>query len=1674
VAHGVASLARFPRSLFELVERHAEDHPAAVAVEFGDDRLTYAELAARGRWFASRLVDRGVTGGVVAVCVPRGPDLILSVLAVLAADAAYLPLDFDLPPARRRALARGANANLVVTTSAQAPSFDGISVLPVESARDGAWESVPRHGLGNPDDLAYVIYTSGSTGEPKPVAVSHRSVLHHADALREEMQLTSADRVLQFASIGFDAAAEELYPTFWAGARVVPLPVAAPTAAQIERVIADSGITVVNLPTSYWHHWAADVCQAGRRLPDSVRLVVIGGEAASSAVARDWLTSVGVPLLNTYGVTEATITSTVLPVTLDHLGQDTVPIGRPIRGTVARVLDAVGGAVPAGAPGELHLAGAGVARGYLNRPELTAERFVTHGTERLYRTGDLVREDPDGTLHLLGRVDQQVKIRGHRLEPGEVAVALMGHADVAEAYVVAVRDERTEQHELVAYVVPTDWHRVPGAHDLRAYLSGRLPAAFVPGTYVMLSALPLGPGGKVDRTALPTISLRRRASSDYRPPRTDLERALAEICGRVLRVERVGLDDDLFELGAHSLTAIRVAGEIHQRFGATIDARAIFAANTVARLTAAIAESGGDADRRTLPAISTGPVDGEAPLSSQQEQIWFIGKAAPDSIAYQTQTTIRIVGELDLDVLDRTVTEISRRHAILRTTFPEVDGRPTQLVHPPEQVKVARFDVRGAAAGRAEQIVAGELHGGFDVTRLPLIRWTAIRLADAEYELILIEHHLVHDGWSFAQLMLELRAIYTAYSRSLDSPLPEPVIQYYDYSRWQRSGLATPAMRAQAEYWRSRFDTLPPELVLPTDHPRPKTLSFRGNTLRIELPTRLPDALRAFGRRNRVTLFATMYAGFVALLRHYTRETDICVGSAFANRRQPQTASLVGMLVNTVLLRLDLTDDPTFETLAARAHDVVLDASANQEYPFLELVRQLNPRREVGRNPITQILFSANDSPLTDLDLGTASGTIFEPGNGSAKMDLDVVVIPRAETQHGDATHTDDRITLLWEYSTQLFDESTMRRMADAYLRLLTAGTADPGLRVSQLPLLDEYERLQVLPRWQHGPRPVDDVVPVHQAVAGHARRAPHAPAVRDSLGETSYGALVDRAHQLAAALLERGVGPDTVVGVCLPRGTDAVVAQLAVWFAGGAYLAMEPTDPEPRREMLATAAGALLTITEKSLAELLNSSSAAKPEPERGGLTDLAYVIGTSGSTGTPKCVLVEHASLANFCGYRRRVLDLRPGDRMTAVHSPAFDASTGEIWTTLAAGACLCFPDDETRLTPRLLQSWLLAERIDVTNLPTALGERLLELDWSSAGVLRTMIVGGDRLYRRPRPGIPFRVLNEYGPTETTDTAVSGFVESGSDDLPPSIGRPIDGVIAYVLDPMLRQLPIGVVGELCIGGAGVARGYAGRDDLTVERFVPDPFAAAPGARMYRTGDLARYLPNGELECLGRIDAQVKVRGYRIEPGEVAAALSTHPGVAEAHVVLDPRHRSHLVAYVVPSDPDRPPRHEDLKLHLSGLLPTYMVANGYLTLPRLPRTASGKVNPAALPDPAFGQVVTQVRREPANDLERGIARVWAAVLGVDQVGVDENFFDLGGHSLLLGQLSERIAGELGLHVGVLSFFEYPTVSTLAAALTDDDSSKGGPERSAVRDEQRRIGQRRLGARRALRGVDHE
>ncbi|HYO67701.1 MAG TPA: amino acid adenylation domain-containing protein, partial [Archangium sp.] len=1054
------------------------------------------------------------------------------------------------------------------------------------------------------------------------------------------------------------------------------------------------------------------------------------------------------------------------------------------------------------------------------------------------------------------------------------------------------------------------------------------------------------------------------------------------------------------------------------------------------------------------------------------------------------QTTIRVLGALDVAVLERALTEITRRHELLRTTYEEVDGRPWQVIRPAEPVQVPLLDLSGVPAGererRREEAIRHELRRPISLFELPLARWSALRLAPDEYELVLVEHHVVHDGWSFAVLMRELDTLYNAYLRGEPSPLPELPVQYSDFAVWQRTALDSPAMKAQLGYWRERLAGAPEVLPLRADHPRPPVQTFNGDLLRLELPPALPEALRVFCQQEGVTLFNTLFAAFATLLYRHTGERDLCIGSAFAARGLRQLDDVIGMFVNAVVLRCDVSGEPSFRALVRQVRDITAEAAENQNYPFVKLVEALGVKRDPSRNPLIQAMFSFHDSAVLSPRLGEASCTIFERGNGSSKVDLDVVAIPHAGRHLGDASRGDGRISLIWEYNRDLFDRSPMERMSTQYMRLLEAAVASPGMAVSRLPLLSDTERQSLLVDFNAPARvPAPDAL-VHEQVLAQAVRTPEALAVCDETGSLTYAELVRRARLLAGRLRQQGAGTDTVVGVCLPRGADLVTAELGVLLAGAAFLPLDADHPAERLAFILADAGARQVVTHGALTGRLPATlehvriedvhapgtpGSSLPGDVRPG--HLAYVMYTSGSTGRPKGVMVEHRALANLVAWQRGAFGLDAGTRATLLYSPAFDPSAAEIWPALTVGASLHVPGQDIRLSPERLQSWLLAEHITFTDLPTALAERLLALPWPETCVLRTMLAGGDRLHTRPAPGTPWRLFNQYGPTETTVTATSGLVEPvGHGEALPTIGQPISGTTAYVLDGELQPVPVGVGGELYIGGAGLARGYLGRPDLTADRFVPDPFSPRPGARLYRTGDLVRHLPDGTLEFLGRADAQVKIRGFRVEPAEIAALLRTHPGLSEAHVSArsDAGGEPRLVGYLVAKADMAVPTPAQLRQHLSHELPAYMIPSAYVVLPALPLTHSGKVDERALPEPVPVPRVAQVPL--ANELEHKLAGLWRETLRLEQVGAEDNFFDLGGHSLLLARVQHALKG-LGHEVPMVKLFEFPTVRTLARYLQGED---GGAQEVAAaqaqRQEQQRSGRSRLQGRRGRLAAD--
>jgi amino acid adenylation domain-containing protein len=1330
-----------------------------------------------------------------------------------------------------------------------------------------------------------------------------------------------------------------------------------------------------------------------------------------------------------------------------------------------------------GENGEIWIGGAGLSRGYLRRPAATAEKFVPDPFSaipgaRMYRTGDIGRGGEDGQIDCLGRIDHQVKVRGYRVELGEVEDALRRHPAVTEA-AATVREDMPGDRVLVGYVVAQDDVN-PSAAELKAFLKDRLPEYMVPTFIESLHALPRLPNSKVDRGALPAPRI--DAQRAYTSPRTPVEDAVCRIWAEVLGVERVGVEDDFFDLGGHSLRATQVVSRLRQAFGVQLAPFIVFELRTPAELARAVERGGAEADG--IPALEPADRTQPIPLSASQKAIWFFQELSPGMRSYNFQAAIRFRGRLDVPALEAALTEIVRRHEIFRTVFRAIDGEPRQLVQEPWAVSLAVTDLRSvpddARERELERILRDEFLKPFHLGELPLIRWTLYRTTDDEHVLAAVEHHFVHDGWSFGVFLRELAALYSAFTQGQPSPLEPLELQFADYAVWQRRWMQSPEAARQLDYWKRQLAGLPPVLELPTDHPRPAEMSFQGRSLRYRLPPELAVAAQEFSRKHGVTLYVTLMAAYQALLHRYTGATDFAVGGGVANRNDRAAEQVIGMIVNTVALRADVAGDPTGEELLRRVRDVTFEAYANREIPFGEVVEAVQPERRLSHLPIYQTAFSFHDAPYPPFALPGARMEVTEAlSNESAKFDLQVIVIPRGSQQAG----ADDQVTMLWEYATDLFERDTVVRMEEHYRAILRAMLADPSVRVSELPMLAPEERASVVGEWNQTGR-IYRGEPVHRLVAEHAARTPDAPAVVGQDASLTYAQLDAAANRIAHALRARGVVRGRPVAVCMERSPELAAALLGVLKAGGAYVPIDPAYPDERIRFMLEDTGAPVVAAQERLAGRMaafgipvlpispgaalaeaadDTDPAIDVEP-----ADLAYTIYTSGSTGRPKGVMVEHGALANLVGWHRDVFRVSPADRATLTAGVGFDASTWELWPYLASGATLHVVPDDLRADPARLREWMAGQGITVAFLPTPVAEAVLPLDWPADTPLRVLLAGGDRLRSRPSPSLPFALVNNYGPTENTVVATSGPVAAEGAGFP-DIGRPIGNTAAYVLDGYGNPVPAGVPGELFVGGAQVARGYLRRPALTAEKFLPDPFSAVAGARMYATGDRVRWKESASvrecvsalvgdsqgavsdprsqppfthaLEFLGRSDFQVKVRGFRIEPGEVEAALRTHPAVADAVCVAraDDGGETRLFAYAV-ADTGTAALPEALRAHLKARLPDYMVPTATVVLDAFPLTPNGKVDAAALPVPE----VAQAERgyvAPRTETERVLAEIWAELLHVERVGVHDDFFALGGHSLLVAQVLRRTRDAVGLTAPVAALFQHPTIAELAPVL---------------------------------------
>ncbi|MFJ3793088.1 amino acid adenylation domain-containing protein [Kitasatospora sp. NPDC090091] len=1639
-------------------------HPEAAALAHEGTELSYAELDRRANRLARTLIERGAgPERVVALALPRSPELVVAMLAVLKAGAAYLPVDIGYPAERIAYLLTDSDPALVLTdwdTAAVVPAdcraprllLDDPAVRrEVADRPDTDVEDAERTAALRPAHPAYVIYTSGSTGRPKGVVVSHTGLAGLVATHVERFDVGPGSRVLQFASPSFDAAVWETYMGLLTGATLVIAPAERlqPGAALVE-LAAEQRVTHATIPPA-----ALAVLDQGD-LP-TVRLLVVAGEASSPELVEAW--SVGRRMINAYGPTETTVCASMSePLS----GAVAPPIGTAIATAELRVLDGALRPVPVGVTGELYVSGPSVARGYLNRPGLSAERFVADpfagDGRRMYRTGDLVRWAADGdraVLEFAGRADDQVKIRGFRIELGEIESALAAHEQVDRA-VVVVREPAPGDKRLVAYLVPAAGAEVPRPAVLREFAGAALPEYMVPSAFVALDELPLTPNGKLDRKALPEPD--GAAEPAGRAPRTPQEEILCALFAELLGVAAVGVDDAFFDLGGHSLLATRLVTRIRAVFGVDLSLRAVFETPTPAAIAAQLGRA---ADGR--PALTAGERPARVPLSFAQRRLWFLDRFEGARSIYNVPLTARLTGAVDLDALRQAFQDVLGRHESLRTVFPDTAGDPYQHVLAPEEavLDLAVVDLAGAPDEQVDAAVAEESAVGFRLAEELPLRVRLFRTGPDTAVLLVVLHHIAGDAWSLGVFGHDLSAAYAARLGGV-APQWEPLpVQYADYTLWQQRALGeesdeNSAVARQLAHWSAALAGIPDELNLPVDRPRPAVASYAGDTVRFQLGEELHRKLQALARTSQASLFMVLQAGLAVLLNRSGAGDDLPIGTPIAGRNDDAVDGLVGFFLNTLVLRTDTSGNPSFRDLVQRVRETDLAAYANQDVPFERLVEELNPGRSLARHPLFQVMFTLQNGGPAELALSGLRVAPYDHAAGSAKFDLFVGLIEQRA-----ADGAGDGLAGWIEYSTDLFDRETAQALADRFVRVLAAVADDPKLPIGALDVLDPIERHRLLNRDNATGHDVD-AASLPELFERQVQARPAAPAVVHGSTELSYAELNARANRLARLLADRGIGPESTVAVALPRSVDLLVAVVAVLKAGAAYLPVDPAYPADRIDfMLADAApAAVLTrggvLTGRPAAPVLDLAEPATAEALAAAAdTDLAdagrtaplrpdhpvYVIYTSGSTGRPKGVVMPAGAMANLTAWHHAEVGGAAGDRVAQFTAISFDVSAQEILATLLTGKTLVVPDEDVRRDAAALARWLDEQRINELYAPNLVVDAVVEaaLEGGTAlAELRTVAQAGEALVLTPRlrafcadrPRL--RLHNHYGPTEThvvTATTLAADPDQWPATAP--IGRPVWNDRVYLLDERLSPVPEGVVGELYLAGAGLARGYLNRPGLTAERFVADPFGPV-GSRLYRTGDLVRRTRDGRLEYVGRIDHQVKVRGFRIELGEIESALLAHPGVASAAVLArtDRPGVQQLVAYVVPAGPAAPDA-AGLRRHVGAALPDYMVPSAVVLLDALPLTPNGKLDRRALPAPAPDAAA---RRAPATPQEAALCGLFAEVLGLPEVGVDDSFFDLGGHSLLATRLVSRIRTALAVELSVRDLFESPTAAGLAAA----------------------------------------
>jgi amino acid adenylation domain-containing protein/non-ribosomal peptide synthase protein (TIGR01720 family) len=1640
----------YPRDacIHQLFELQVAATPDAIALVFEDQQVTYTELNRRANQLAHHLQSLGVGLEVpVGISLERSVEMVVGMLAILKAGGVYVPLDASYPIARLLWMLEDAGVSVLLTDEQL------LDLLPVSAlitvCLDTEWELVAQHSQENPvsrtraDSLAYLIYTSGSTGEPKGAAVSHRAI-NRLVVNTDYVRLNSSDVVAQVSNSSFDAITFELWGALLNGARLVILNKdLALSPHELSAQLVRHRITTMFLTTALFNQMARAIPTAF----NGMRQLLTGGERVEPKCMEEVLRQGGLErLLHVYGPTETTTFASWYEVKKIVPDAVTIPIGRPIANTEFFVLDTKMRPVAVGVPGELYIGGDGVARGYWQRAELTAERFVPNqwsheGGQRLYRTGDQVRYLADGNIEFLGRLDHQVKLRGFRIELGEIEAALLSHSSLREAAVV-MREDALNDKRIVAYVVCEGETRIP-PDKLRSFLREKLPEYMLPSSFEYLEELPLTPNGKVDRRSLPIPDQTRPEVGEYIAPRTPTEEILVSLWSRLFGVKRIGVSDNFFELGGHSLLATQMISWVRESFMVEIPLATLFEQPTIASFATRVESALKTGPELIAPRLEPAPRTQVLPLSFAQQRLWFIEQLQPGTPLYNIYIPLRLTGQLNISALANTLTEVVRRHEALRTTFPLENGQPVQVVHPAEPLKLPLIDLRALSISEsfAERLVHEEAARPFDLEQGPLLRATLLRLGAGEHVLLFTMHHIISDAWSMGLLVSEVAALYGAFLKGEASPLPELAIQYADYAVWQREWLQGEVLEQQVGYWREQLAGAPAELALPSDKRRPAVQSYRGATERIVLEESLSEALKQVSQAEGVTLFMSLLAGWSLLLGRYAGVEEVMVGTFIAGRTRAEVEQLIGFFVNTLVLRVRWESKWTVGELLREVREISLGGYSHQEMPFEKLVEKMQPERSLSRTPLFQVMLVLQNAPFGRLELPGLEVEAVESAGTTAKFDLTLTLSEEERVIAGSLN-----------YNTEIFEGETIRRMLRHLETVLRAMTADPTSRLNDLPLLSEAERHQLLCEWNQTTTPYPRQC-LHQLFEAQVERTPDAVALAFEAERLTYRELNGRANQLAHYLRELGVGAELVVGLMLERSVEMVVSLLGVLKAGAAYLPLDPGYPEARLSYMLADAGVRVLLTEQRLLERMGEpgcqvvcveqewAAIAKRSAANvvSGVSaaNLAYVIYTSGSTGQPKGVMTTHGAISNHMQWLQQSYPLQGEDVVLQKTAFGFDASVWEFYAPLLAGARLVIARTGGHQDAQYVVELLLQQQVSIVQgVPSWLRLLVDEPGLEACVGLRRVFSGGERLtvelagqlwQRLPE----VELINLYGPTEATINATYWRCETEAGEVP--IGRPLANLQCFILDQQQKLVPIGVAGELLIGGVGLARGYMGAADRTAEKFIPHPFSQEPGARLYRTGDEARYRADGAIEYLGRKDKQVKLRGYRIELEEIEMKLRQHASVKDVVVLVREEAGAHarLVGYIVPA-PGLEVSVSELRQHLNGTLPDYMIPAAFVLLDALPLMPNGKLDHKALPAPdASGAVAKSNFAAPQSHVEQMFARIWAEALGLEQVGIHDNFFELGGDSILAIQIVSRTS-KAGLHLTTRQLFQHQTIAELA------------------------------------------